>query len=90
MRSIFREACVESLNQGVNAARAGADRIELCADLFCDGLTPERDVIEKALQQIREKGYMDRWAGAGRKRIAIGINFSVAKRNVQSWKAEAY
>ena len=45
---------------------------------------------EKALQQIREKGYMDRWAGTGRKRIAIGINFSVAKRNVQSWKAESY
>ena len=42
---------------------------------------------EKALQQIREKGYMDRWAGTGRKRIAIGINFSAAKRNVQSWKA---
>ena len=39
---------------------------------------------EKALQQIREKGYMDRWAGTKRKRIAIGINFSAAKRNVQA------
>ena len=45
---------------------------------------------QKALQQIREKGYMDRWAGTGRKRIAIGINFSAAKRMVQSWKAESY
>ena len=43
---------------------------------------------QKALQQIRDKGYMDRWAGTGRKRIAIGINFSVAKRNVQSWESE--
>ena len=45
---------------------------------------------QKALQQIRDKGYMDRWAGSGRKRIAIGINFSAAKRNVQSWKSEVY
>ncbi len=45
---------------------------------------------QKALEQIREKNYMDRWAGTKRQCIAIGINFSVAKRNVQGWDVERY
>ena len=39
------EACVESLEQACIAEKNGADRIELCADLGVEGLTPSRELI---------------------------------------------
>lgn len=43
------EVCVQDV-EGVKAATdAGADRVELCAELWCGGVTPSMDVIEEAL-----------------------------------------
>ena len=43
------EICVDTL-AGVEAAReCGADRVELCRELWCGGLTPPDDVIRDAL-----------------------------------------
>ena len=53
MTSFIKEACVESLDEALKAEEQGADRIELCADLSQDGITPERDVIRKAKEQLR-------------------------------------
>ncbi len=53
MISFIKEACVESLDEALKAEEQGADRIELCADLSQDGITPERDVIRKAKEQLR-------------------------------------
>ncbi|MEM9324414.1 MAG: copper homeostasis protein CutC [Bacteroidota bacterium] len=49
----IKEACVEGLDQALKAEKLGADRIELCADLKQDGLTPEIDVIMEAKDRIQ-------------------------------------
>lgn len=43
-----KEACVEGLTQAINAQKQGADRIELCAHLDLDGLTPDVNTIKAA------------------------------------------
>lgn len=49
---MIKEACVETVEQCVMAEKKGADRIELCADLVHDGLTPTQEVIRQASQQL--------------------------------------
>lgn len=46
MDGIIREACVENLEQALNAQSLGANRIELCSDWAADGLTPSESLIE--------------------------------------------
>ncbi|SKB45815.1 copper homeostasis protein [Salegentibacter holothuriorum] len=48
----LKEACVESLEQAVIAEKNGADRIELCANLELDGLTPSRELITSVSSQL--------------------------------------
>jgi copper homeostasis protein len=43
--SVLVEACVEGLADAQAAARGGADRLELCADLAVGGTTPAGEVI---------------------------------------------
>jgi copper homeostasis protein len=50
--SYLREACVESLEQAFIAEKNGADRIELCADLDVEGLTPSRELILSVKSQL--------------------------------------
>lgn len=47
------EICVQSLEHAVTAERAGADRIELCADLSCGGVTPSRSLMRDARYAVR-------------------------------------
>jgi copper homeostasis protein len=42
------EIAVESVDYAVAAQRAGAHRIELCADLSVEGVTPSREMIRQA------------------------------------------
>lgn len=52
MKTFIREACVDSLDQALVAEKKGADRIELCADLQYDGLTPSEDLISEAKRRL--------------------------------------
>lgn len=44
------EVCASSLSSVANAARAGANRVELCTELGLGGLTPSFGFVEKALE----------------------------------------
>lgn len=45
-QNVIKEGCVESLEECVLAEQLGANRLELCADLAQDGLTPSKELIE--------------------------------------------
>lgn len=49
----LKEACVETLDQALAAEVKGADRLELCAYLAFDGLTPAPDLIKKVIEQVK-------------------------------------
>lgn len=49
---MIKEACVDTLEQALSAARNGADQIELCANLEADGLTPDDELIRQVADQI--------------------------------------
>ena len=42
------EICADGLGAARDAVRAGADRIELCEDLSCGGITPSHEVLDEA------------------------------------------
>ena len=46
------EVCAESYKYAVNAELSGADRIELCKDLYLDGLTPDYDTAKKTINKL--------------------------------------
>lgn len=48
----FREACVEGLDEALIAAKQGADRLELCARLDLDGLTPDQATLRAIKAQV--------------------------------------
>ena len=52
MKNYQVEACVESLSEALIAEQRGADRIELCADLANDGLTPSFELMEEAASRL--------------------------------------
>ncbi|MCP4113148.1 MAG: AAA family ATPase, partial [Desulfobacteraceae bacterium] len=41
---------------------------------------------QAGIDQIREKGYADRYRQSGKKIILMGINFDTEKRNISEWK----
>ncbi|MCB0582202.1 MAG: PD-(D/E)XK nuclease domain-containing protein, partial [Phaeodactylibacter sp.] len=45
--------------------------------------------VEKALQQIREKGYLAPYADSPKEKIAVGVNFSSEERKITDWRVEA-
>ena len=47
------EIAVESVEAALAAERGGADRIELCADLACGGLTPDAQTMRRARKDLR-------------------------------------
>ena len=49
---MIKEACVETIDQCIRAQAQGADRIELCADLSHDGLTPSHELIRLATERL--------------------------------------
>lgn len=49
------EICVESFQSAMAAQRAGADRIELCENLYKGGLTPDTDLIKQCKNSLSIK-----------------------------------
>lgn len=50
---MIREACVETFEEAVLAEKFGAERIELCADLHLDGLTPSFELMQKTCSTLK-------------------------------------
>lgn len=50
--NLILEACVETIEEAILAQQKGADRIELCADLFQDGLTPSYELADWCLKHL--------------------------------------
>lgn len=49
---IYKEACVENIAEALAAQRNGAHRLEFCADLAADGLTPPWEMVRDLLPQL--------------------------------------
>ena len=43
---------------------------------------------QKAIEQMKEKGYAQRYLSGEKKIYLVGINFSLSKRNIEEWKVE--
>ncbi|MGE5395705.1 MAG: copper homeostasis protein CutC [Candidatus Saccharibacteria bacterium] len=50
--NLILEACVETIEEAILAQQKGADRIELCADLSLDGLTPSHELADWCFKQL--------------------------------------
>jgi len=50
---VLIEACVESVDQALEAEASGADRIELCAALAVGGVTPSAGMMSLAGERLR-------------------------------------
>lgn len=50
---MIKEACVESFEDAVLAEKSGADRIELCADLACGGITPSWQLMRDVCKVLK-------------------------------------
>jgi copper homeostasis protein len=50
---VLLEICVTSLDYALAAQRAGANRIELCSDLDCGGVTPSTRLMETFRERLR-------------------------------------
>ena len=49
----IKEACVDSLEDAINAEKNGANRIELCGRLDLDGLTPSKKLIKNTFSALK-------------------------------------
>ena len=52
-RPVILEACVETIQQGLQAEENHADRIELCHRLDLGGVTPDHELIRTAVNTIK-------------------------------------
>ena len=51
--NLILEACAGSLQQAVSAENLGADRVEICARLDLEGLTPDRKMIKASVKRLK-------------------------------------
>ena len=49
---IIKEVCVDNLNDAISAFHKGADRIELCSNIFEEGLSPSFKVLKNSKLKI--------------------------------------
>lgn len=78
----FLECCCTSVYEALEAEAGGASRIELCADLACGGVTPDRKTLEEVLAKVsipvnvlvRPRGGDFIYSGTEIQEIADGID----------------
>ncbi|WNJ16975.1 AAA family ATPase [Pontibacter sp. G13] len=74
----------------VNTSRGRADAIvQTDTHVYCLEFKLDQS-IDAALQQIRDRRYLDRFKESGKELIAVGINFSTELKGLDGWRAEAY
>ncbi|WNJ16974.1 AAA family ATPase [Pontibacter sp. G13] len=74
----------------VNTSRGRADAIvQTDTHVYCLEFKLDQS-IDAALQQIRDRRYLDRFKESGKELIAVGINFSTELKGLEGWRAEAY
>ncbi len=72
----------------VNTARGRADAlVELHDKVYCFEFKLDKSA-EEALMQIKKRGYLDRYRSSGKTLIAVGVNFSTEKREVDEFFVE--
>ena len=49
---MIKEVCVESFSEALAAEKRGADRIELCDNLYLGGTTPSYGTIKMAMEKL--------------------------------------
>jgi len=52
MNTAFFELCAESFEAAAAGESGGADRIELCSDLSCGGVTPRSELMDAAFRSL--------------------------------------
>ncbi len=82
---LFFKYMALDVHSEVNTSRGRADAlVELEDKIYCFefkyGQSPE-----EALAQIKEKGYLDKYQSSGKELIAVGVNFSPEKREVEEF-----
>ncbi len=76
------------LRSEVNTSEGRADAfVETKNTVYCFEFKLDKDA-KTALNQIKEKGYLESYRGTGKKLIAVGINFSSQSGSIDDWKAE--
>ena len=82
---IFFDYIGIDIHSEVNTARGRADvLVELDDKVYAMEFKIDQSA-EEALRQIKERGYLDRYRSSGKKLIALGINFSTEKREVDEF-----
>ncbi len=85
---IFFDYIGIDIHSEVNTARGRADvLVELDDKVYAIEFKIDQSA-EEALNQIKEKGYLDKYRSSGKKLIAMGINFSTEKRKVDGFVVE--
>ncbi len=85
---IFFDYIGLDIHSEVNTARGRADvLVELDDKVYAIEFKIDQSA-EEALNQIKERGYLDKYCSSGKKLIALGINFSTEKREVDEFAVE--
>jgi len=72
-----------NVHSEVNTSRGRLDAVvELDDKVYCIEFKVDESA-EKALRQILERGYLDKYRSTGKKLIALGINFDTERREVE-------
>ncbi len=85
---IFFDYIGVEVHSEVNTARGRADAlVELEDKVYCFEFKLNKSAAD-ALEQIKQRGYLDKYRHSGKKLIAVGVNFSTERREVDELVVE--
>ena len=72
----------------VHSARGRADAVvQMASDIYIFEFKFNKSAAE-AIEQIKQKGYADKFRNSGKKLTGIGVNFSTEARGIDEWVEE--